>query len=157
LETPCWYDGILGNKVMWPTSRCPNDRPNTSPFRRSKILGLTLLLLLALSHPQLTFSGRHIIFEQIRLLARSTSYLHYHITVSVTSIKEQLNSYKSLLLTDFSDYKKVHNMIQLNLGNVSAHINTQDNIWNFSSVKMYMAAVSWTKMAKLHLDEISNI
>jgi hypothetical protein len=44
-------------------------------------------------------------------------------------------------------------MIQLNLGNILAHINIQDDFRNFSSSKMYMAAVSWTKMAKLYLEK----
>ncbi len=118
---------------------------------------MMLFILLAFSHPQLIIANEHVIFEQIGLLAGSTSYLHAHITVSVSSIEEQLDSYESLLRTDFSDYQKVHNLIQLNLGNVSAHINTQDDVRNFSSSKMYMAAVSWTKMAKLHLEEISDI
>ncbi len=92
-----------------------------------------LFILLAFSHPQLIIANEHVIFEQIGLLAGSTSYLHAHITVSVSSIEEQLDSYESLLRTDFSDYQKVHNLIQLNLGNVSAHINTQDDVRNSGS------------------------
>jgi hypothetical protein len=150
-------DYTLDDKEMWLTFPYLDNRQNTSPSRRGKFLHIILFILLAFSHPQLTTTNEHVIFEQIGLLAGSTAYLHAHITVSVSSIEEQLDSYESLLRTDFSDYQKVHNMIQLNLGNVSAHINTQDDVQNFSSSKMYMAAVSWTKMAKLHLEEISDI
>jgi hypothetical protein len=43
----------------------------------------------------------------------------------------------------------------MNLDNTS-HVNFPNNNRNFSS-KLYMAAVSWTKKAQVHLDEVANI
>jgi hypothetical protein len=67
-----------------------------------------LAFLLILLYPQLTLGAEHVIFEQIGQLAGSTSYLHAHITVSVSSIDEQLLAYEKLLRTDYTDYKKVY-------------------------------------------------
>jgi len=117
---------------------------------------LITVIIFCMSHPQLVKTGEHVIFEQIGQLAGSTSYLHAHITVSVTSIEEQLTTYESMLRTEFSDYMKVHSLIKMNLDNTS-HVNFPDDNRNFSSSKLYMAAVSWTKMARLHLDEIADI
>ena len=105
----------------------------------------------------LAAGGEHVIFEQIGQLAGSTSYLHAHITVSVTSIEEQFQSYESLLQNEYSDFKTVNELIRHNLGNTS-HLNIPDeNRGNFSSTKLYMAAVSWTKMAQLHLEDTTDI
>lgn len=134
----------------------PGGRPNISRSRRSRYFLLFTIILFCVSHPQFVKSGEHVIFEQIGQLAGSTSYLHAHITVSVTAIEEQLTMYESMLRTEFSDYMKVHALIKMNLDNTS-HVNFPDDNRNFSSSKLYMAAVSWTKMARLHLDEVVDI
>ena len=143
-------------------------------------LSLFTLILFMISHPQLNSAsflpfgplnipvifticqvtlvsaGEHVIFEQIGQLAGSTSYLHAHITVSVTSIEEQFRSYEALLQNEYSDYKAVHNLIRHNLDN-SSHINLPEDNRNFSDAKIYMAAVSWTNMARLHLEDTIDI
>ena len=88
---------------MWKTYLYQNDLQNINPLKRSKILSTLLALLLILLYPQLTLGAEHVIFEQIGQLAGSTSYLHAHITVSVSSIDEQLLAYEKLLKTDYTD------------------------------------------------------
>jgi len=79
--------------------------------------------------------------------------LHAHITVSVSSIEEQLLAYEKLLRTDYTEYKKVYELIQHNLAN---YVNTEKP-QNFSDTKLYTAAMSWTQMARLHLDDTIDI
>jgi hypothetical protein len=138
---------------MWKTYPCQNDQQNISPLRRSKILSILLAFLLIFLHPQLTLGAEHVIFEQIGQLAGSTSYLHAHITVSVSSIDEQLLAYEKLLRTDYTDYKKVYDLIRHNL---AGYVNAE-NPRNFSDSKLYTAAISWTQMARLHIDDTVDI
>ena len=115
--------------------------------------------MILFTHPQLplTYGAEHVIFEQIGQLAGSTSYLHAHITVSVTSIDEQFQAYEKLLRTEYSDHKKVHDLIKLNLGNNNTFFYRPDEYKNFSDSRLYVSAVSWTKMAQLHLEDITDI
>ncbi len=138
---------------MWKTYLYQNDPQNISPLKRSKILSTLLALLLILLYPQLTLGAEHVIFEQIGQLAGSTSYLHAHITVSVSSIDEQLLAYEKLLKTDYTDYKEVYELIRHNLGSYQ----NAENPRNFSDAKLYTAAMSWTQMARLHVDDTIDI
>ena len=138
---------------MWKRYHYQNDRLNINPSKRNKLL-LLLLFLLCIFHPQLTLGAEHVIFEQIGQLAGSTSYLHAHITISVSSIEEQFLTYEKLLRTDYTDYKKVYDLIRHNLAN---YTRDTEGPRNFSDARLYMAAVGWTQMARLHLDDTTDI
>jgi len=56
-----------------------------------------LLLPLVINAP--VESKEAVIFEQIGQLARVTAYLHVHIELSITSVEQQLDKYRQLLVT----------------------------------------------------------
>ncbi len=58
---------------------------------------LPLLLALFINAP--VASKEAVIFEQIGQLAGVTAYLHVHIELSITSVDQQLDKYRQLLVT----------------------------------------------------------
>ena len=62
----------------------------------------------------------------------------------------------SLLQNEYSDFKAVNDLIMHNLGNTT-NIHLPDNNKNISFTRLYMAAVSWTKMAKPRLEDTTDI
>jgi hypothetical protein len=149
--------------------------------RKSKLfLSWILIFLLLLCHPQITSSCRttstmsqailpllffnlghatseNIIFEQIGSLAGSTSYLHAHITLSISSIEQQFNKYRQLVKTEYSNITRVHGMMKRLAQTKMLNQSTNPTHTYFSDAYIYGTAVVWTNMAKLHLEDMEDI
>jgi len=112
--------------------------------------------LFCISHPQF-IRGENIIFEQIGSLAGSTSYLHVHVTISISSIEEQFESYKKLVKTEYGNLSKVHAMLKRMIAPKMTNETTNPTHSYFSDTYIYGTAMVWTNMAKLHLEDMEDI
>ena len=93
----------------------------------------------------------NVIFEQIGQLAGSTSYLHVHVTISLSSIKEQINAFRGTLEKHFKDEETIQQYV--------TEANNKSNITNaqiLSNVLPYVAT-QWVQIAKLHLRELPEL
>ena len=66
---------------------------------RLRIYCRLIPILLALFANAPVESKEAVIFEQIGQLAGVTAYLHVHIELSITSVEQQLDKYRQLLVT----------------------------------------------------------
>jgi hypothetical protein len=139
------------------TFLCRTGQLSTGPTRRSKYIILTLIILFCIGHPQFNVSAENIIFEQIGSLAGSTSYLHVHVTISISSIEEQFESYKKLVKTEYGNLSKVHNMIKKLINPVMTNETANPRGAYFSDQYIYGTAIVWTNMAKLHMEDMEDI
>jgi len=139
------------------------DRDPRLPGRRS--LDLRLLLTLSISTIQAPWaeSKEAVIFEQIGQLAGVTAYLHVHIELSISSVEQQLNKYRQLLITKLGTEESIRTFM---LGQFDPEVKspksstTKPPAGNFSnSAAMTIRANSllWQKIAALHLRDVDDI
>jgi hypothetical protein len=134
-------------------------RRSTGPTRKSKVATAVFLLILIYYYSPLVkiVSAENIIFEQIGSLAGSTSYLHAHVTLSISSIKQQFRTYKRMLTVEYSNVTKVLNMLN-NLINVPmTNLTTNPKATYFSNAFIQGTAAIWSNIAKLHLEDMEDI
>jgi len=71
----------------------------------------TIPILLALIINAPVESKEAVIFEQIGQLAGVTAYLHVHIELSITSVEQQLDKYRQLLVTKLGTEDSIHHFM----------------------------------------------
>ena len=114
---------------------------------------LNLLLLFLVSNQVNSQAKENVIFEQIGELAGATSYLHSHITVSVSSIERQLTNYKNLLERDFSSSDNIFKLFSKQSANITT-------LWSgapYSHQSLRNMAEVWRRVAVQHLADTNDI
>lgn len=117
---------------------------------------MTCIWILVIFHPQSCLSGitkENIIFEQIGELAGATSYLHTHITISLSSIRRHLDNYHYLIKTFMTKPDDVYNLFLTNAGNITR----PSTGGNYSSVFLRNIADIWARISHQHLLDIEDI
>jgi len=120
-------------------SRSPSVHPNIK--RKSKLIIILLYSLLLTP----SSSKETVIFEQIGQLAGATSYLHVHLTISLSSIQKQFNSYKGLVTQQFSSLPVIYKTFLDRLNQT------------YSATTLSSVAYIWSEIAVLHLADIQDI
>jgi len=87
----------------------------------------------------------NVIFEQIGQLAGSTSYLHVHLAIDLSSIQQQYSTYRVLLNHKFSNHTTIMNFF------------TKELNQTYSSSTLSSVAYVWAEISKLHLSDILDI
>ena len=102
-------------------------------------------------------SAENIIFEQIGSLAGSTSYLHAHVTLSISSIEQQFRTYKRLLTVEYANVTRVLQMMNNLITPAMTNLTTNPKASFFSSTYVQGTAAIWSNIAKLHLEDMEDI
>ena len=135
-----------------------DDRSSTVRIKRSNpSLIIFLVLFIGLYSSKHSALGENIIFEQIGSLAGSTSYLHVHVTISISAIEAQFESYKKLVKTEYGTLTKVHGMLRRMVQPQMVNTTANPSHSYFSDNYLYGTAMAWTNMAKLHLEDMEDI
>ncbi len=124
-----------------------------------------LLLALFISAP--VDSKEAVIFEQIGQLAGVTAYLHVHIELSITSVEQQLDKYRQLLLTKFGTEDSIrHYMLSQYEPEAKATVFFSDPRVNLNRTQKTNSDAAnlvrantmlWKRIADLHLQDVDDI
>ena len=117
------------------TRRSRTGRRNTDPTKRSRVATAIFLLVLIYYYSPFNkiVSAENIIFEQIGSLAGSTSYLHAHVTLSISSIEQQFRTYKRLLTVKYANVTRVLQMMNNLITPAMTNLTTNPKASFFSS------------------------
>jgi hypothetical protein len=113
-----------------------------------------LPLLLALFANAPVSSKEAVIFEQIGQLAGVTAYLHAHIELSITSVEQQLNKYRQLLVTKLGTEESIRTFMLSQYDPDPKPPPTPDPKANQSNSAAHVVRANtmlWKRIASLHL------
>ncbi len=140
-------------------------------LERIFVAGIILTLLGLLAHPVATTAHENVIFESIGEMAGATSYLHVQVTISLSSITQQFELYKSKLQARFTDPHRGAAIINQQFAkNLNMSVNNylesrqeeDDKKRKPSPFKVIPAphmntAVIWSRIAQLHYEDLYEI
>jgi hypothetical protein len=112
-------------------------------------------------------SKEAVIFEQIGQLAGVTAYLHVHIELSITSVEQQLDKYRQLLMTKLGTEDSIrHFMLSQYEPQVKATVFFSDSRVNLNRTQkpnteaanlVRANTMLWKRIADLHLRDVDDI
>lgn len=115
---------------------------------------ISILLLLLISTGKNSTGKENVIFEQIGELAGSTSYLHAHVTISLSSIKGQVDRYRYMLEDFFSNKTSISNFLKDHNNSTSLkavfHNSTSEPVFPYVTNQ-------WIAIARLHRVELFDL
>jgi hypothetical protein len=137
-------------------------------FGHMFLAGMMAMFLGFVINPVTTTTHENVIFESIGEMAGATSYLHVQVTISLSSITQQFELYKSKLQARFTDpHKGAAIMNQQFAKNLNISINgylesrqaEEDLKRKHPTVKVFPAphmntAVIWSRIAQLHYEDL---
>jgi hypothetical protein len=141
-----------------------SSRPGRSPVHeRNKlsVLHLLLLFILSLRLPDVG-AKEAVIFEQFGQLAGITAYLHVHVELSISSVKDQLLKYRQLLHQNCDSELAVLNYmltyVNTSITNFTLKKDFPDRPEDFPEKSMIRQnAKLWYKVAQLHLRDLEDM
>jgi hypothetical protein len=133
------------------------------PGRRSLYLRLLLTLSVSAIQAPWAESKEAVIFEQIGQLAGVTAYLHVHIELSISSVEQQLNKYRQLLVTKLGNEESICNFMLGQFtpipkpGITTPKPEYLGNFTNSAAMTVRANSLLWQKIAALHLRDVDDI
>jgi hypothetical protein len=133
------------------------------PGRRSLYLRLLLTLSISAIQAPWAESKEAVIFEQIGQLAGVIAYLHVHIELSITSVEQQLNKYRQLLITKLGTEESIRTFMlrqfdpEVKSPKSSTIKPPAGNFSNSAAMTVRANSLLWQKIAALHLCDVDDI
>jgi hypothetical protein len=123
--------------------------------------------LLALFTNAPVASKEAVIFEQIGQLAGVTAYLHVHIELSITSLEQQLDKYRQLLMTKLGTEDSIQHFmlsqyepepkVTVFFSDPRVNLNCTQNQNTDASNLVRANTMLWKKITALHLRDVDDI
>ena len=141
-------------------------------LRKILVACMMFMMLGFIAHPVSTSTTHeNVIFESIGEMAGATSYLHVQVTISLSSITQQFELYKSKLQSRFTDPHRGAAIINQQFAkNLNMSVNNylesrqedDEKKRKFQPVKVIPAphmntAVIWSRIAQLHYEDLYEI